>query len=117
MPELVLVGAVAIAGGAVGDQKGGDPLVLLLESTSREDEDATSAIGAVGDEVLGAVEDLVVAVLLGRRAHATRRRYPAAGLGQGEAAELLARGQGGQELLLLLLAAELERSGRRPASC
>jgi hypothetical protein len=81
--------------------------VLLRQVDAGEDQ-GDVGVGAVGDEDLVAVEHVVVAVAARRGAHA-RRIAAGAGLGEGEAAELPAGGEGGEELLLLLLGAELEQ--------
>ena len=94
-----------IAGGIRGDQEGGDPLVLLRRVDGGEDQ-GDVGMGAVGDEDLGAVQHPVVAVAAGGGAEA-RGVAARSRLGEGEAAELLARGERGQNLPLLLLVAEL----------
>ena len=62
------------------------------------------AVAPVGDEHLGAVDDVFLAVLGGRGLQVGDIRA-AAGLRQRQPAPLLARGQVGQEPLLLLLGA------------
>ena len=105
--KLELVGPVAVARSVRGDDEAGDPLVLLLQVDAGEDQ-GDIRVGAVGDEDLVAVEDVVVAVAAGRGAY-PGRIAAGARLGEGEAAELPARGQGGEEFLLLLLGAELQQ--------
>ncbi|EAU62243.1 conserved hypothetical protein [Stigmatella aurantiaca DW4/3-1] len=88
-----------------GHDEGGDALVARLLVRHREQHDGVR-LGAVGDPVLRAVDDVLVAPahrdrLLGRRVAARL------GLGEAEAAELLAAGERGEELLLLLLVAVL----------
>ena len=71
--------------------------------------------GAVGDPHLGAVEHPVVAVALGRGAHAAGVGAEV-GLGQAEAADRLAGRHARQPLLLLLLGAErVDREHRQRA--
>ncbi len=106
-PELVFVVAVAVARVVLVHHEGGDALVLLREVDVGED-DRHVGVGAVGDEDLVAVEDVVVAVA--PRGGAQGRRVAAgARLGEREAADQLARRERLQELFLDPLAAELQQ--------
>ena len=95
--------AVLIAGGearrALLDEEAADAVVGL-----RPDH---GDVGdrAVGDPLLGAVEDPAVAVAAGGGAHAARVRAEV-GLGEAEAADRLARRQGREPAVALLLRAE-----------
>ena len=71
------------------------------------EDDIGVSIVAVGDEDLGAVEDVLVTLQLSSGAHAVGVGT-STGLGQTHSAQLLALSQGNQVLLLLLLGAELQ---------
>ncbi|MCY1293626.1 hypothetical protein D9M70_428910 [compost metagenome] len=94
------------SGGVGGHDEGADALLAGLRVGDRED-DHHSSMAAGGDELLGAVQHVVVTVAAGAGAQVAGIR-PGLGLGEGEGADHLAAGQGTQEALLLLLAAVLE---------
>src|SRR5690606_9906340 len=97
------------------DEKGGDLLALaawaVLLARGHEDDGKSGDVG-VADEMLGAVEDPVVAVLTRGGLHAAQIR-PRAGLGHGEAVPGLAA-DAGVEILLLLLVRTGKQDVRRP---
>ena len=89
--------------GAVGfHQESADALVFVFH-LGPDDGDVGDVAG--GDPHLFAVEDVFVAGLAGGGGHAAGVRSEA-GLGESEAAELFAAGQGGQPGVLLLVGAE-----------
>ena len=75
------------------------------------DHDHEVAQDAVGDERLGAVEDPVVAVLLGVRLQPLQVR-PGAGLRHGDRGDDLAVDEAGQPALLLLVGRQVQQVGR-----
>ena len=100
--ELAVDGAAGQAGGVGRYEEGGDALVARGVGRAGEEEDDVGP-GAVRDEHLGAVDDVVVAVAHGPGREVARVRA-GAGLGEAEAADVLAGGEPRQPLPLLLLA-------------
>src|SRR5690606_359640 len=100
-PELAVDRAAGQARGVGGDEEGGDAPVTGVVGGAGEEQDDVGP-GAVGDEHLGAVDDVVVAV-----AHRAGGEPAGVGagarLGEAEAADVLPRGQTGQPGALLLL--------------
>ncbi len=100
--ELAVDGAAGQAGGVGGHEEGGDPLVAGGVGRAGEEQHDVGP-GAVGDEHLAAVDDVVVAV-----AHRPGREVAGVGagarLGEAEAADVRAGGEPRQPLPLLLLA-------------
>ena len=89
--------------------EGGDAVVALGLVGHGEDHEGVGHV-AVGDEALGAVEDVVVALQHGQGLLAGGVGA-GVGLGQAEGADLLAAQQVGQVLALLLLGAVLKDGG------
>ncbi|MNN21613.1 hypothetical protein D3C81_1349420 [compost metagenome] len=106
LAELVLDAHDAVAGGIGGHDEGADALLARRRVGDGED-DHHAGMAAGGDELLGAVQHIVVAVASGAGAQVAGIGT-GLGLGEGEGADHLARGQRLQEALLLLLAAVLE---------
>jgi hypothetical protein len=107
LAELVLLAQDREAFALRRHEKGADAPPLLAGIGHGED-DHHVGLGALGDELLGAVDDPMVAVEPGRRLEVGR---VGAGMrfGQTEPAEHLATGHGLEPALLLLLRAELEK--------
>lgn len=101
--ELAVDRAAGEAGGVRGDEEGGDALVTRGVIGAGEQQDDIGP-GAVGDEHLGAVHDVVVAVA-DRAGGEVSGVGAGARLGEAEAAERLAGGEPGQPRPLLLLGA------------
>ncbi|MCY1350752.1 hypothetical protein D9M69_369940 [compost metagenome] len=95
-----------VAGGIGGDDEGADALLAGLRIGDGED-DHHAGMLAGGDELLGAVQHVMIAVAA-RAGAQVAGIGTGLGLGEGEGADHLARGQRLQEALLLLLAAVFE---------
>ena len=107
--HLLLVLAGGEAGEALFHNEGGDAVVALGLVGHGKDHEGVSHV-AVGDEALGAVEDVVVA-LQHRHGLLAGGIGTGVGLGQAEGADLLAGEQVRQVLALLLLGAVLKDRG------
>src|SRR5215472_16144480 len=88
------------------------PLVRLLFSRRREDDDEVGDVG-VAYEVLGAVDDPVVADSTCEALHATQVR-PGAGLRHGESVDLVAADAGDQVARLLFFCTGAQDLGWTP---
>ena len=110
-PHLAVLRGDGQPRGPLGNDEGADSPIPLGAVLRGEHHHGLGNLG-VGDEVLGAVEE-VGAVPHGRRGLEGRRVRPAAGLRQGPRRHALPRRQRGQEPLLLLLVAEAG-DGRSP---
>ena len=95
--------------GVLGDDEAGDALAALARLGPRGDREDLADPG-VGDEHLGAVEQVVVALVHRGRGGAAGVA-PRAGLGETESAEHLARRQQRHVAPLLLFGAELDDGG------
>ncbi len=100
-PELAVDRAAGQAGRVGGHEEGRDTLVAGRVGGAGEEQDDVGP-GAVGDERLGAVDHVVVAVAHRAGGQVAGVRA-GAGLGEAEAADVRARGQTGQPAPLLLL--------------
>ena len=113
VPAHLAVGRLdRVAGGAVRDDDVRDlePAVVVLAGDGG-DRDAAGDVGArVGDELLGAVDDPLVAVELGPGL-GVAGIGSGFGFGQAEGGELLAGGQVGHPLVLLLVGAPVVDRG------
>ena len=112
-PSLPLISRRVEAGGVGRHEEGGDALAAGVVGGAGEDQRDVGP-GAVGDEHLGAVEHVVVAVA-GRPGGEVAGVGAGAGLGEAEAAERSRGRDAGQPLLLLLLGRRSRGSTCRPA--
>ncbi len=106
--HLLLLGAESEARGSLLHDEGGDFFdfsASLLDGAGHGENDIYVSFLAVGDEDLGAVDDVVVSVRHGLGLLALSVRA-CAGLGEAECAQLLTLCKGNQVFLLLLLCAE-----------
>ena len=111
--------AIAVADGetlgALVDEEGGDLLALAARAVlfaGRHEDDREIGDVGMADEMLGAVEHPVAAILDGRRLHAAQVGA-GAGLGHGQAIRLLAA-DAREQIFLALLGRAGEQDVRRP---